>query len=209
MYLEDGIFVVPLKFCTQSKCLPLPWPRQSLSGILHDLKFVATGSPTASANSLSAFQWDLFRLRRFKEAGLFPIWPCSPSGLHFSLHQACSFYPSPPPFLLKEKMKAKQVASLAPTLPALKLTPSGNPTLCCLSTSCVSLWCMKKNSEESLYPWSIICGNHDTGCLWWQFLGPFQNTQTQYCKSSTLSFFLSIKKHTKVLLAHHLLNANC
>ena len=86
--------------------LASPWSRQSLSGIFHDLKFVAGGSSTISAYSFSAFQRDMFRLRKLKETGLFLICPCSHPGLHFSLHQGCSFcipHSLSKMFLLREK----------------------------------------------------------------------------------------------------------
>ena len=86
--------------------LASPWSRQSLSGIFHDLKFVASGSSTISAYSFSAFQRDMFRLRKLKETGLFLICPCSHPGLHFSLHQGCSFcipHSLSKMFLLREK----------------------------------------------------------------------------------------------------------
>ena len=52
---------------------------------------------------------------------------------------------------------------------------------------CLLLMC-ESHSEESLYPWSLVCGNHGTGHLEMQCFGDT----------------LTISRHTKILLAHQL-----
>ena len=79
-----------------------PWSRQSLSGVFHDLKFVASGSSATSAYSFSAFQRDMFRLRQLKETGLFLFCPCC--------HPGASPLPSSRLFFLHPSFPLKEVS---------------------------------------------------------------------------------------------------